>query len=269
MRLYVSGLRKLTTRMASFLTLGILAGLLVMIELAVATTRGGEGGDGGSRAALVLVTFPGAYDAILGFLLGFGGLLGVTYGAAIAGSEWSWGTLKTAVARGESRSRYLLSTFAAITTMIVVGLILAFIIGVAGAAIGATIAGISLSGMSDTAILDKLPEHFVRGWIAITMTAAVGFTVANVAKSQLAGIGVGIALYFGEAFASIFLPDIVKYMPFNLSNAAVGAGGGGFGGPGSVSTALSADTALGLVVVWLVAMLISTAVIAERSEITG
>ncbi|MEO8469868.1 MAG: hypothetical protein ABI573_09395 [Chloroflexota bacterium] len=269
MRLYVSSLRKLTTRMASLLTLGILAGLLVMIELAVATTRSGNGGgNGGSRAALALLTFPGAYDAILGFLLGFGGLLGVTYGAAIAGSEWSWGTLKTAVARGESRSRYLLSTFAAIATMLVVGLILAFVIGVAGAAIGSTIAGISLSGMSDTAILDKLPEHFLRGWIAITMTAAVGFTVANVAKSQLAGIGVGIALYFGEAFATIFLPDIVKYLPFNLSNAAVGAGGG-FGGPGAVSTALSADTALGLVVVWLVAMLVSTAVIAERAEITG
>ena len=269
MRLYVSGLRKLTTRMASFLTLGILAGLLVMIELAVATTRGGNGGgNGGSRAALSLLTFPGAYDQILGFLLGFGGLLGVTYGAAIAGSEWGWGTLKTAVARGESRSRYLLSMFAAIATMLVVGLILAFIIGVAGAAIGATIAGISLSGMSDTAILDKLPEHFLRGWIAITMTAAVGFTVANVAKSQLAGIGVGIALYFGEAFATIFLPDIVKYLPFNLSNAAVGDGGG-FGGPDAVSTALSADTALGLVVVWLVAMLVSTAVIAERAEITG
>ena len=269
MRLYVSGLRKLTTRMASFLTLGILAGLLVMIELAVATTRGGDGGGGGGpRNALSLVTFPGAYDQILGFILGFGGLLGVTYGAAIAGSEWSWGTLKTAVARGESRSRYLLSTFAAIATMLVVGLILAFFIGVAGAAIGATIAGICLSGMSDTAILDKLPEHFLRGWIAITMTAAVGFAVATVAKSQLAGIGVGIALYFGEAFATIFLPDIVKYLPFNLSNAAVG-GGGGFGGPDSVSTALSADTALGLVVVWLVAMLVSTAVIAERAEITG
>ena len=269
MRLYVSGLRKLTTRMASFLTLGILAGLLVMIELAVATTRGGNGGgNGGSRAALLLVTFPGAYDAILGFLLGFGGLLGVTYGAAIAGSEWGWGTLKTAVARGESRSRYLLSTFAAIVTMIVVGLILAFLIGVVGAAVGATIAGISLDGLTDSAILEKLPEHFLRGWIAISMTAAVGFTVANVAKSQLAGIGVGIALYFGEAFATIFLPDIVKYLPFNLSSAAVG-GGGGFGGPDSVSTALSADTALGLVIVWLVAMLVSTAVIAERAEITG
>ncbi len=265
MRLYLSGLRKLSTRMASVLTLGILAGLLVMIELAVATTRGRDDGD--SRAALVLVTFPLAYDAILGFLLGFGGLLGVTYGAAIAGSEWTWGTLKTAVARGESRTRYLLTTFAAIVTMIAIGLSLAFLIGVAGAAAGATIAGISLDGMTDANVLEALPENFVRGLIAISMTAAVGFAVATLARSQLAGIGVGIALYFGEAFATIFLPDIVKYLPFNLSNAAVG-GGGGFGGPG-LAVQLSADTALVLVVVWMIGALTVAAGFAERAEITG
>jgi ABC-2 type transport system permease protein len=56
-----------------------------------------------------LVTFPGAYD--LGcstFIIGLGGLFAMIYGAAIAGSEWSWGTLKSAVARGESRVRYML-----------------------------------------------------------------------------------------------------------------------------------------------------------------
>ena len=52
------------------------------------------------------MTFPGAYELVLALILGIGGLLAVTYGAAIAGSEWGWGTLKAAVARGESRSRY-------------------------------------------------------------------------------------------------------------------------------------------------------------------
>lgn len=271
MRLFRSGLRKLTTRLASWLTLAILVGLLVMIDLAVATTRGngGNGGGGGSRAALALLTFPGAYEQILGFLLGFGGLLGVTYGAAIAGSEWTWGTLKTAVARGESRSRYLLATFAAIVVMLAVGLILAFAIGVLAAMAGATIAGIGLDGMGETAVLEKLPEHFIRGWIAITMTASVGFAVATLARSQLAGIGVGIALYFGEAFATIFLPDIVKYLPFNLSSTAVGSGGGFGGGAQLTTTPLSADTALILVVVWMVGALVLAAGFAERAEITG
>ena len=50
-----------------------------------------------------MLTFPGAYDQVLSFILGLGGRFAVIYGAAVAGSEWSWGMLKAAVARGESR----------------------------------------------------------------------------------------------------------------------------------------------------------------------
>ena len=39
MRLFVSGLQKLSTRMATLLTFGLLAGLLVMIDLAVAAMK--------------------------------------------------------------------------------------------------------------------------------------------------------------------------------------------------------------------------------------
>lgn len=265
MRLFRSGLQKLATRMATLLTFGLLAGLLVLIDLAVATTGGGSGED--SENALLLVTFPGAYDLILSFMFGLGGLFAVIYGAAIAGSEWTWGTLKTAVVRGESRSRYLLTTFAAIAVVLAVGLFVTFLIGVAGAALGATIAGIGIEGIDDTATLSGLPELFARGWVAITATAALGFAVATLARSQLAGIGVGIAFYFAETFAGIFLPDVVRYMPFHLSQAAVG-GGEGFGAPPDPG-ALSIGVALFLVTVWLVGSLVVAAGFSERAEITG
>ena len=110
MRLFLSTVRKLIRRPATWVTFGLIAGLLILIVLAVATTGGrGGGGNGGGNgggdgaAALLLVTFPGAYDLILGFILGLGGLFAVIYGAAIAGSEWTWGTLKSTIARGESR----------------------------------------------------------------------------------------------------------------------------------------------------------------------
>jgi ABC-type transport system involved in multi-copper enzyme maturation permease subunit len=265
MRLFVSGLQKLATRMATLLTFGLLAGLLVMIDLAVATTRG-AGSDGGGNP-LALVTFPGAYDLILSFLFGLGGLFAVIYGAAIAGSEWTWGTLKTAVVRGESRSRYLLATFAAIAVVMAFGLLIAFVIGVGAAALGSVIVGIPLDGIGDTTALAALPEHFARGWVAITATAALGFAVATLARSQLAGIGVGIAFYFGETFAGIFLPDVVRYLPFHLSQAAVG-GSESFGGPPDPG-ALSIGTALILVTVWLIGSLVVAAGFAERAEITG
>ena len=85
--------------------------------------------------------------------------------------------------------------------------------------------------------------------MAILEEGALGFAIATFARSQLGGIGAGIALYFGEAFAGIFLPDFVKYLPFSVAQASVATGaasGGGFAGGGAVA-ALPANSALVLV----------------------
>jgi ABC-2 type transport system permease protein len=271
MRLFLSGLRKLIRRPASWVTGGLLMGLLALIFVAVGATASRPVGARDFDPRL-LVTFPGAYDEILSFILGLGGLFAVIYGAAVAGSEWSWGTLKSAVARGESRSRYMLSSYAAISVMVALGLLLTFAVGVVAALVGAHLARVSTSGLGDAATLGRLPEQFARGWLAIIEEGALGFAIATLARSQLAGIGAGIALYFGESFAGIFLPDIVKYLPFNVANAAVATGtaGRGFGGGGgSVIVTLPANTALLLVGVWLVAALVVTALVTERAEIGG
>jgi len=274
MRLFVSGIRKLNRRLATWVTFGLLAGLLVLILLAVGATANQAGAPQGQRAALALVTFPGAYDAILSFILGLGGLLALIYGAAVGGSEWTWGTLKNAVARGESRSRYVLAQFAAIAAVTAVGLILSFVIGVLAALLAANIAGVPTTGLDDAATLQTLPANFVRGWFAIVEQGALGFAIATLARSQLAGIGVGIGVYFGGTFAQLFLPDIVKYLPFSVANAAVGVSrGGGFGGGGGGGgpqiPALDPDLALVLVMVWLAGALVVAAAFTERAEITG
>jgi hypothetical protein len=102
------------------------------------------------------------------------------------------------------------------------------------------------------------------------MEGAMGFTIATLARSQLAGIGAGIGLYFGETFAGIFLPDIVKFLPFNVATASVatGATGGGFGGGAQIAS-LEANTALVLVAFWLVGSLAVAALFTERAEISG
>jgi len=276
MRLFVSGLRKLSRRPATFVTFGLLIGLLVLIVLAVgATANSNMGGSGGSNgpsraAAKELVTFPGAYDHMLGFIIGLGGLFAMIYGAAIAGSEWSWGTLKSAVARGESRVRYMLLQFSSIAFMVAIGLVIAFGIAVVAAIVGAHLANVSTSGLGDTATLGHLPERLLKGWLAVVEEAALGFTIATLARSQLAGIGAGIAFYFGESFAGIFLPDVVKYMPFSVANAAVSTGSGqGLGSGGGAIPSLPADQALVLVALWLVGSLLVASIFSDRVEITG
>ena len=81
---------------------------------------------------------------------------------------------------------------------------------------------------------------------------AIGFAVATLARSQLAGIGIGIALYFGEAFAGIFLADIVRYLPFSAAGSAVGIGEAF----GDAPSPLSQETAMIVVGLWLIGSLV-------------
>lgn len=269
MRLFIADLRKLIRRPASFISLGLLIGLLALIFLAIGATARQTSEAQGGEAALLLVTFPGAYTLIISFLLGLGGLFAVIYGAAIAGSEWNWGTLKSAVARGESRSWYQLALFAAIALLIGVGLLICFVVGVAVALVGAVLASVSTSGLSDATALGRLPELLGRAWLAVIEEGAIGFAIATLARSQLAGIGAGIALYFGEQFASLFLPNVVQYLPFDAAGAVVAVSGEGFGGGGQLATRLDPNAALLVVMAWLVGSLVVTALFTERAEISG
>jgi hypothetical protein len=154
--------------------------------------------------------------------------------------------------------------------MVAIGLVIAFGIAVVAAVVGAHLANFSVSGLGDTATLGHLPERLLKGWLAVVEEAALGFTIATLARSQLAGIGAGIAFYFGESFAGIFLPDVVKYMPFSVANAAVSTGSGqGLGSGAGAIPSLPADQALVLVALWLVGSLLVASIFSDRVEITG
>jgi ABC-type transport system involved in multi-copper enzyme maturation permease subunit len=268
MRLFVAGLRKLVRRPASWISLALVVLLNGLIVIAVgATARQAAAQGEGGEAAILLVTFPGAYSLLISFLLGIMGLFGVIYGAAIAGSEWNWGTLKAAVARGESRSRYQLLGFASIAVMVAAGLLLAFVAVVGEGLVGAMLAGVPTDGVTDTDALADLPELLGRAWLAIVEETALGCAFATLARSQLAGIGAGIGIYFGASFASIFLPDIVKWAPFQAADAMV-AVPGEFAGGGALER-LDPNTALLVVVAWLVGALVVACLFTERAEITG
>ena len=189
----------------------------------------------------------------------------------MAGSEWSWGTLKAAVARGEGRSTYTLLNYAAIAVFTLLGMVVVFLIGIVAAVVGALILDVSLSGMTDPDGLTGLPELLGRAGLALSMNAAFGFAIATVARSQLAGIGVGIGLFFAEGIAGIFLPDVIQWFPFAASSAVTASANGmSVGGEaGSLTTQLDPNTAIVVVAVWLVVALGVSALFTERAEIGG
>jgi ABC-2 type transport system permease protein len=271
MRLVLAGIRKLVRRPATWVTFGVMAGLMILIFVAIGASAERISSQPQGAAALAVLSFPRTYDAVLSFMLGLGGLLAVVYGAAVAGSEWTWGTLKNAVARGESRARYAVMTFASVVVLLAVGVVLAFLVGVIAGLVGATLAGVSTAGVGDAATLGTLPEKLLRGWLGLVEQAALGFTIATLARSQLAGIGAGIALSLGEQFSTIFFPDVVKYLPFHVAQAIVRLPeGGGFGaGGGGTVVRLEPDLAAIAVIAWLVGAVLVSALFTERAEITG
>jgi hypothetical protein len=166
----------------------------------------------------------------------------------------------------------MVATFAATLLVIAIGLLVTYLVGIAGGAVASTLAGVSLSGMSDATALGDLPELFARGMVGIAAQAALGFAIATLARSQLAGIGAGIALYFVGSFALLFLPQVVKYLPFQLANSALDIGGpsvGGGGGALAASARVEPNLALLLLVVWLVGALAVAAGFSERAEVLG
>lgn len=271
MRLLRAELLKLTRRPASYVVLVVLMAVVGLFYVGLGASAGQVSGGEGELQLRVLLSYPNTYFVLLGIVLSFGGLLAVTYGASVSGSEWAWGTIRNVVARGESRPRYVNVKFVAVALIIWVGIVFVFALGAVIARFAAGMAGASTSEAFSADTLRDVPELLARTWLGVTEQAAVGFAIAMLFRSQLAGIGAGLALYFGEIFLALvpLVKDYLPYFPFNVAQAVVtSARGVGVRGGGAPAR-LDSTTALVLAAVYLGASLLIASVAAWRAEITA
>ena len=263
-------LLKLARRPATWVLLLVLLGLIVLFFFGLGASAGQINDPADELSVRLLLDFPNAYTFLVSIIVSFGGLLAVAYGAAIIGADWAWGTIRAIVARGESRVRYPIVTFVAIALVLGVGVLIAFGVGAGAAIAAAGMAGADSSDATDVDTLATLPELLARTWLGVTEQAAIGFAIAMLFRSQLAGIGAGLALYFGQIFLA-FVPviqDVLPYTPFNVATAVVGtiegAGDGGFGGTASIDS----DQAVVLSVAYLILALAISSIALRRAQIT-
>jgi ABC-type transport system involved in multi-copper enzyme maturation permease subunit len=258
-------LRKLLRRPASWVVGLILIVLIALVYLAIGASAG-QITDERSRAQIeAFLSSESAFRTLLGFLVGLGGLLGVAYAGAVGGAEWSWGTLRVAIARGESRSRYILTAFVAVALVIGLALLISYVIGSGLVLLAATMAGVP-AGLPSATFFASLPELLARAWLGLLEQAALGFAIATVARSQLAGIGAGIAVYVAEQFVSLAIPDQARYLPFTVAASLIRTPEQAeFAGV----TLLDPLTALLLTTGYLVVALIVAVAVVERAQIAN
>ena len=272
MRLLVATLRKLVRRPASYVSLGLVAALLALVFLSIIITARVSTDPTSALSTRAIVSFPGAWSNVLQLIMGVASFLALAYAGAVAGSEWSWGTLKAAVARGESRGGYQLSTFAGVAVAVVIGLLVLYLAGIALSIVGSLVLGQPLTGVTDPEGLAAVPEALGRSIVALALYVSFGYAVATVARSQIAGIAVAIVVYFVEGIARFFLSDLLQWSPFAAAEALISGGGSvSIGeGPGGLTLQRLDDPLAAIVTVaWIVVGLAVSVLFTERAEIGG
>jgi ABC-type transport system involved in multi-copper enzyme maturation permease subunit len=274
--LAIVGIRKFWTRSATLVSILLVIGFVVLEFVAVGAgyRSGGTASTGLDKDTVTwFLSFPTAFDAILVIVYEFVAIVGLIYIATASGSEWSWGTLKVAVARGESRWHYTVSTFASLSIILLAGMLIAFLVGIAAVVVGASIAGLPVGNPADPAQFAQVAVKLARCWIALMALTSVGYAVAMIAKNQMAGIGTVIVYFVVSILSQALLPDIIKqvlkYQPFNITADAIGLAGPPTGGVASSAAAVEPNLALLISIGWLVALVGITALSVERTEITG
>lgn len=218
MRLLGASIRKVALRPGSRIAVLVVALIFALMYLGVGAAARGMTSSEEIEGVAALVSFPEAYTTLVSVLTAIVSFAAAAWAGSLAGSEWSWNTLRVAVARGESRPGYVLTTLLAACLLLLIGWAVLFAVGVGLAAAGGAIGGIAIGDPLDADVLGRLPLVVAVGWWSGVLSAAIGFSASFIARSQVVGIVVIVGLYFGEQFAGLLLPpEILQYAPISAA----------------------------------------------------
>lgn len=273
-------LLKLTRRWATWVVLALLLGMMTLVYLLVGFTGGGARPD----ATGFVTRFPAASGIINQFVFGLGSLLAVAWAAALAGGDWNWGVIRVIVARGEGRIRYVLAKAFALALALIIAVLIAYAAGIALTMVAAALLGGSAGDPFAARTLTGFGESIAAGTLVLLQRAAIGFAVAIVLRSQLAGVVVGILFSIGEGILSTVLLALsfrqgdgdpiatqwFQYLPFGIGDSLLAIAPGPSGNLGSLlGEPVAPEIAAVVVAAYLVAALVIASIAAARAEIAG
>ncbi|MFY0407823.1 ABC transporter permease [Solicola sp. PLA-1-18] len=201
----------------------------------------------------------------------FGGALMVVLGALVAGSGYGWGTWKTVLTQGPSRTSALvgslLALLALVTGLMVVSLLLD--LGIAYAIAGVESGSAALPAASD------LGQAFGTGLLVMGMWALTGFFLGTVSRSPALSTGLGLVwalaienLLRGVGALLGAVETLTHFLPGTAAGSLVGAvTGADAGTPGVVDT-LSGERALWTLAAYVVVFPLVSLLLVRRRDVS-
>jgi ABC-type transport system involved in multi-copper enzyme maturation permease subunit len=229
---------------------------------------GGFGPDGGqSPAELLASTLPAdLVPTLTSGLPMFGGAFALILGVLISGSEYGWGTVKTILAQGPSRTTVLAGKI-----VVAVGISLALVLTeFVTDSIAAWLVATVKSAPAHWPPVAELARGVGVGWLIVVTWCLGGLMLGTLLRGTALPVGLGLiwALVVENlirGFASLlgFMDFIQKWLPGTNGGSAVAALGASTRGNPGVSDAVS-GTHAGAVLVAYVALFCAVALIVFR-----
>lgn len=144
---------------------------------------------GTTPAELKRIVYPASWlRTVLGDTTGLGGAIALILGVIVAGSEYTWGTVKTMVTQGPGRLRVLAGKALALELAIAVLAVALLAAGAAASALLVTIDGKASSWPDGLEVLKALGT----AWLVMSMYAGLGFTLAVLFRQAALAVGIGL-----------------------------------------------------------------------------
>lgn len=135
-------------------------------------------------------TLPGAIGTALGHGNGLGGVFAIILTAGVLGNEYSWGTLRTQLARQPRRALLLCAKLLALLGLLALALLLAVALGAALGALGDAVLGASPNPA--TSLITTLPLGLLRSLYVLLPYVLLTTAFTTLGRSTLAGIAGGL-----------------------------------------------------------------------------
>jgi len=143
----------------------------------------------------------------VGVVGGLGSVMLIVFAASHAGTEFGWGTFRTLLAHGATRTGFLLSKSISLLLYALVFMIVGSIAAIAASYTVSAVAGISFGNGVDVAEVARVAAK--TGYTFLPYMA-LALAIAVWSKSAGAGIAAGLVVYFAEGLVTSILVSLNK-----------------------------------------------------------
>jgi ABC-2 type transport system permease protein len=157
------------------------------------------------------MTLPGSIPTSAGLGVTVGLILIAVLAASYVGTEYGWGTLRTALVRGIGRWQFVASKLLLLALLAAAALLVLCV----ATAISSTAAG-SIAPAPATTLAAPSWGHaaviLVKGWVALTAFSVLAVFTTVLTRSSAAGMAIAIGYYLAESITVSILSGLVSWL---------------------------------------------------------